>query len=572
MGFRFTTGLLMIAVAGLCLSLPPAGQAAGVDDLLGCSSLQKAIEREDGSVVAIGSTDGCYSNLAPRGWTFLVALSSDGKLLPSFGSGGLVRLPDGTDSLLLGRPNGEVIVLSGGALVSYGANGRPDASFGNNGQLTRDAIRRVVIGSDHKLYVLWGNTERILERFNLDGTVDDGFGNGGRLRIERPFDSGVGPAIDVEGRIYLIDGHTAIRLLPDGSPDPDFGSGGNGEVELDVNPAPPGFYFPNLVRKIELDRDGNFYVFGTGSYDLYSKPSFAAGLDPSGNPLPGLPYLMSTMDIGSVSLYNGGVAYAQAPDRWDHTEAFSVWATGWYGTVNSFFTDSQSPAYAEETTPLADGSLLAVGTTTGQICPPSGKCRSRGTRIALLKVSASGTIVPSFGEGGRVVIPGNECRWGKVDGSGDWDSCRLRPPRIRGSVELFGARSARPWLRVEAGLGPVSEKLGQGRQTLAFTLPGWLKVKKAKLLRKSVATSMPGGKQKVEVRGRNLKVTVRQSRPIRVWVRLRPGALTVKPKVKRFRGRKLHLRATFVPYSGSVDAPGKSSTRLPFRIVARGGR
>ena len=110
--------LLLFAVAGLWLSFPSFSQAAGADDLLGCSSLQKAIEREDGSIVAIGSTDGCNRNLAPPGWAFLVAVSPDGKLLPGFGNGGLVGVPNGADSLLLGRPDGGVSGRAGEALVS----------------------------------------------------------------------------------------------------------------------------------------------------------------------------------------------------------------------------------------------------------------------------------------------------------------------------------------------------------------------------------------------------------------------------------------------------------------------
>jgi len=559
--------LLLFAVAGLWLSFPSFSQAAGADDLLGCSSLQKAIEREDGSIVAIGSTDGCNRNLAPPGWAFLVAVSPDGKLLPGFGNGGLVGVPNGADSLLLGRPDGGVIVRSGEALVSYRADGQLDSSFGDDGQLTRPDIRQALIGPDLKLYVLWGDADRTLGRFNLDGTPDDGFGTDGQLRLEIPFDSGVGPAVDSQGRIYLVDYRTAIRLLPDGSPDPDFGPDGNGKVELDVDPAPPGSFFPLEVDRLEIGPDGNLYAFGRGNFDLYVHPSFVTGVDPSGNPLPGLPNLMQTEAIGSVSLFGNGVAYTMPADRFDPTPSFNVWATSWGGKVDAFFTDSESPAQVEGTTPLADGSLLAVGETSGRVCPPSGKCRS-GSRAALLKVGGSGTIDSSFGQNGKVVIPGNECSWGKVDGRGDWDACRLRPPKIRGSVELGGARSSHPWLRIEAGLGPVPAKLGLGTQSLAFTLPGWLRVKNAGLLRKSVAAAMPGGKQKVEVRGRKLTVKVQQSKAIRIRIKLRPGAVKLKPGVRRLQGRKLQLRASFVPYDGSLDSPGRSAARLPVKVFS----
>ncbi|OJU93846.1 MAG: hypothetical protein BGO23_14675 [Solirubrobacterales bacterium 67-14] len=111
-------------------------------------------------------------------------------------------------------------------------------------------------------------------------------------------------------------------------------------------------------------------------------------------------------------------------------------------------------------------------------------------------------------------------------------------------------------------------KLGLGTQSLAFTLPGWLRVKNAGLLRKSVAAAMPGGKQKVEVRGRKLTVKVQQSKAIRIRIKLRPGAVKLKPGVRRLQGRKLQLRASFVPYDGSLDSPGRSAARLPVKVFS----
>jgi uncharacterized delta-60 repeat protein len=226
----------------------------------------------DGKIVLAGWAD----DLAPpppppagphglpeRNPDFLVArLTSGGKLDTTFGSGGAVRTSVSATNTDLAwavgiAPGGE-IVLGGRAylpgssgsdmtIVRYTPSGAPDPSFSGDGIVTVDIgtvddVSGVAVQPDGKIVAVGrGGSGFTVVRLLPSGALDGSFGSGGIV------DSAVGRAsvqdeasavavlgdgkIVVAGRAdysfpYSQTDFALVRYLPNGRPDPTFGSGG----------------------------------------------------------------------------------------------------------------------------------------------------------------------------------------------------------------------------------------------------------------------------------------------------------------------------------------------------------
>ena len=129
------------------------------------------------------------------------------------------------------------------ALVRYKTNGTPDSSFGTNGIVTTDfggddVGYSVAIQSDGKIIVAGYNRNNdyyftALARYNLNGTLDNTFGTGGKVTtntINTADEQGFSVAIQTDGKIIVggvSDGLlAAFRYNSDGSLDNTFGTGG----------------------------------------------------------------------------------------------------------------------------------------------------------------------------------------------------------------------------------------------------------------------------------------------------------------------------------------------------------
>ena len=527
-----TRKVVTVVLALCCLAvLSPKSFGADQAALSGCSSLSDAIERPDGSIIAVGTVKDCFPYPGdPR--PTLVGLDQNGRLLTNFGEDGFVQV-SGTnlsaaglvrDNVLLARPGGGVIVLSSKGLLAYDQLGQLDPAFGEAGILRRPDLAYAVIGQDQSLYARWGENGNTVGKFDLSGAPDMSFGQGGELSVDPGW---IGPAVDSNGRLLFAEQYVAIRLLPDGTPDSTFGTEADGRVDLDVNPAPPGNYFPGLVTRIESGPDDSLYVLGSGSVDLYTKPSFITAVDSAGTTVPGFPQLMNTEDADSVGLFDGGIAYSVPPGRFDSVFPMKVSATGWPGPVSVFFIDEQTDSWASGTTRLADGSVLAVGGAFVTACPPRG-CQTE-TRMALARIGPSGQLDASFGTGGKVVLPNERCLYGsRKTNKSSIRSCLLKPPRVRGSVQVHRPRSANPWIQIKATLGMPPRGSGEITQKLVFDLPVWARVKSINRLRKTKARVRSGAPVKVQVAGRKLTATVEAGRAVTFRIRIPRGAIGVK--------------------------------------------
>lgn len=203
----------------------------------------------------------------------LARFSAQGELDVSFGDAGTVIAPatqfqvaeylTGIATRRDGSLPGDAITVVGyvfarstGLIRRYLPDGQPDLNFGENGTLrltetVQNGVRRGMTSvaaaawqDDGKLVVVGTGGDRgfVFQRFHADGTLDTGFGQQGRTLVKFSptveYDEPAALVLQPNGKI-LAAGYASmrygeaarskdfavVRLLPDGSPDPQFGDG-----------------------------------------------------------------------------------------------------------------------------------------------------------------------------------------------------------------------------------------------------------------------------------------------------------------------------------------------------------
>jgi uncharacterized delta-60 repeat protein/uncharacterized repeat protein (TIGR01451 family) len=230
--------------------------------------------------------------------------AAPGDLDPSFGSGGVVT----TDISAFGSEAHSLAIQADGKIVAAGSSATPtnqqfalarynpdgslDQAFGSAGQVTTSfpgqgqassLAQAVAIQPDGKI-VAGGLTgfpsscascflpqPFALARYDTDGTLDASFGSGGLVTLSLPLPSGINAlAVQPDGRI-VAGGFTfeplpsvsttgefaLIRLNPDGSPDPSFGSQGVVLKDFGQNSA--------TILAVALQTDGRIVASGAVS-------------------------------------------------------------------------------------------------------------------------------------------------------------------------------------------------------------------------------------------------------------------------------------------------------------------
>jgi len=199
----------------------------------------------DQKIVAVG-----YSDSGATGYDFAaVRYNTDGTLDSGFGSGGMATISIGTTYdygwAAAIQSNGKIVEAGGYnhasgnfrfALARYDTNGMPDSLFGTAGIVTTpigssdDNAYAVAIQSDGKI-VAAGHSKNVFNkndfaviRCNTDGTLDSGFGIGGKVITDIGIgdDTAFSLAIQSDGKIvaagYSNDGtsdyFTLVRYWP----------------------------------------------------------------------------------------------------------------------------------------------------------------------------------------------------------------------------------------------------------------------------------------------------------------------------------------------------------------------
>ena len=273
--------------------------------------IERIATQIDGKIVIAG-----YSNNAAGNEDFAVLrLNVDGTLDTSFnGTGKILKaIGPGTDYAtgLAIQPDGKIIVSGAAfngvdddiALIRLNPDGTMDGSFGSGGIVTtsirgQDRGSALALQYDGKIVVAGyvyspkGNG-MVLVRYNADGSLDTGFGNGGIVEDHGggAWDFGARDVkVQPDGKIVVAgEGYrdnlilvvfAAARFLPDGTPDAAFGSGGKvfSQVRGGVSRA----------FSLALGEDGAIFLGGSssdgkGEFSDYTAARYRAdgSLDPA---------------------------------------------------------------------------------------------------------------------------------------------------------------------------------------------------------------------------------------------------------------------------------------------------
>ncbi|AFZ04090.1 hypothetical protein [Calothrix sp. PCC 6303] len=175
----------------------------------------------DGKIIVSGmASDSQGSNFAS------VRYNSDGSLDTTFGNQGKVRTLINSSSYAYAtaiQDDGKIVVAGNSssqfALARYNSDGSLDTAFGNQGKVSTfiadstATARKIEIQTDGKILVVGdaynsssSSYEFAIARYNVDGSLDSSFGNGGRIFTpigERTQDYGYSATIQADGKILV---------------------------------------------------------------------------------------------------------------------------------------------------------------------------------------------------------------------------------------------------------------------------------------------------------------------------------------------------------------------------------
>ena len=340
--------------------------------------------------------------------------AADGDLDPTFGTGGRVIGENnegvGTNSVAI-QPDGKILMAGrrGVQLVRYNADGSLDLAFGDGG--TAAGFGTVALQPDGRIvtagsYESFGADAR-LRRHNADGSLDPSFGSGGEIvddwgGTDLPQDL----ALLADGRIFVGgssfnissgNAHAVVlaRYLPDGSPDPSFGSSGR----VVVGP------FPATAFALQSDGKVLALSFGLTTYHLVRYlPDGSRDLSfGSGGVVTLSDHTLSAVAIqADGKILVGGSVPGAFGFRDFHLSRRNAGGSldlgfGVGGVVNTDFESGEDDVRALAV--QADGRILAVGYAQGDeqsIFNPA---------FALARYETDGALDASFGTNGRVRTP-----------------------------------------------------------------------------------------------------------------------------------------------------------------------
>ncbi len=514
-----------------------AGQAAAssVDVVPDCATLDQSLVKPDGSVLSVGGwSSKCeyLSGYVPRTIS-LVQVKADGSVDEGFSEGGIRVIPQGAGEVpvsLMPAGGGKTVLVTDSGLVRLNGDGSLDAGFGSSGQVTgipadhfaTDRITAAAIQDDGKIVVAAGSSHFGIDvaRFTTDGSLDDSFGGDGVVKPEVPypvaFEALTQLGIDSQDRIILggsnVFGASAMRFLPDGTPDPDFGPGHNGFTgpeNYDGLPSAGGFLSFSAMK---VNDDGSFQLLGSVERQLYLWSNVGFAFDVDGIPQGEFP--MSEANGSGVFglMPDGGFASTVFPGRGD-TSHFNLFREG--GFSRGFFKLSPGSSQTRAITySLDDNSLIATGVAEGYDCVQ--RCVERRFMVMSKVDAETGQPVLGFGDGGSVLIRGNECSFGvgpRVFAISPWERCRLKPPGLKARISFRHSAGRRPALAGTVDLtGPQAKPAFLGSR-LEVTLPRRLRLRTARIAKSKLYVKVNGDnaiERRVSPDGRTIVIDVQQ--------------------------------------------------------------
>ena len=414
--------------------------------------------QSDGKIVLAGfGHNGTHEDFA------LTRYSSAGVLDTSFGSSGVVTTAagSGTDygyGVAL-QSDGKLVmvgdVTTGSAidfgLTRYNSDGTVDTGFGKDGRVTTDFNsgasdhgEAVAVQSDGKI-VAAGRSNKgtakdfAVARYNSDGSLDTGFGTGGKVTTD--FSSGedrpYAVAVHTDGTIVVVgyahngtsNAFAIARYTSMGVPDTSFDS--DGKVTTDFGTS------NDRARAVAIQSDGKIVVgggakgdFTVARYDTDGSLDTSFGGDADGNNVKD-GYVTTTMSSAddtalAVAFQSDGkiVAAGAAVISGDYDFAVARYSAD--GALDTDFgTVSGSTRTGWVTTPMSDHRDIAYGLLLqggGRIVLAgwAGNTAGGAARpldFALVRYTEDGDLDTDFGTGGKVTTPigpGDDRAYGAV--------------------------------------------------------------------------------------------------------------------------------------------------------------
>ncbi|HEV7399795.1 MAG TPA: hypothetical protein VGN84_05950 [Solirubrobacterales bacterium] len=303
------------------------------------------------------------------------------------------------------------LALAAGLVSTAGAApGYPDPSFGRRGVVkldldrASDIVAADIAGDRRRGFAVVtrsADDRSFLIRLTPAGSLDSSFGDSGSVSLP----GGPWNAVDMaaDGTIVIAGSENndlaVARFIPDGHPDPSFGSGGTTIVHALALP-PSSSYFRDFDDPREAFAD--------------------AEVEPDG----------SLLAVGNLRLYKKRVGEEE-----EHSYLDS-------GTVAARFRadGSLDPSFGEggttDPTVASGGRLKEVNRLTQQ---PDGKILLAGnmtSNLAVARLTAAGVLDPGFGRGGIVVS--NADTFNSGEGSGQIGDAKVVLVRPDGRLVVVG--------------------------------------------------------------------------------------------------------------------------------------
>ena len=370
--------------------------------------------------------------------------TANGALDPSFGGAGKVSTAFGGDETAMAlQADGKIVMVGGSGsdfvLARYNADGSLDTGFGSGGLVTTDFLGNVIgneahgvaIQSDGKIVVVGfavvGRTPRnlsnfdfALARYHIDGTLDLGFGTGGKVTTDfnGVADRGFAVAIQTDGKIVVVgdagfDTPNGVgadfglaRYNADGTLDTTFGNGGklttdiaggidiahnvivsqgNGAILVSGAGTTAGDAGLDQTGLARYDTHGVLDgSFGTGGKITLTGKRVNEGLVLQGD---GKILLAGSVSVGIFPARSSQFALMRLTANGSPDNGF-----GTAGLVTTPF--STQDDFGRAVAVQADGRIVVAGQSSNRSNPD----------FAVARFSDNGTLDSSFGTGGKLTI------------------------------------------------------------------------------------------------------------------------------------------------------------------------
>ncbi|WP_369173324.1 calcium-binding protein [Streptomyces sp. R28] len=255
------------------------GLAGGAEDAAGVAV------QPDGKIVAGARAGGSFAvvRYLPDGSPDGAFGGGDGVTITSFSDVGgataqdMALQPDG--KIVLVGYSGETNFDF--AVARYNSDGSLDTTFSGDGRVTTDLGgynwgETVVVQSSGKIVASGSSGGRFtLVRYNVDGSRDTGFGTGGVATADFGSTAGVSDLVlQPDDRIVAGGGGTAgdfllARFNADGTLDTGFGTGGRTTTDFGVG---------DRVNSVAVQSDGKIVAFGSNSDGLRALARYLGGV------------------------------------------------------------------------------------------------------------------------------------------------------------------------------------------------------------------------------------------------------------------------------------------------------